>query len=238
MPTELAILLIFVVAMFVQTSTGFGSALISMSFLISMLGPDVAAPLFALSFSSVSIIITYRYRHELKFRNIWRIMLAGLVGVPIGVGIISQWNETITLFIFGSFVCAYAVYSLFGFKPPPTQHKGWQWLTGLLAGMISGAFNTSGPVYIVYGDTQRWQPFEFKGNLQLLFFVNSIMTTTNHFLFGNMTQEIFGLWLYAIPGITIGIGLGLFMDRFIQPEPFRKVVLVLLFMSGVSLLIP
>jgi len=238
MPPEIAIFFIFVVAMFVQTSTGFGSALIAMSFLIGMLGPDIAAPLFALSFSTVSIVITYRYRHDLKIRNIWRIMLAGIVGVPIGVGVISQWDKAIVLFIFGMFISGYALYALLGFKAPRFKHPALQWVVGLLAGMASGAYNTSGPVYIVYGDTQRWQPFEFKGNLQVMFFFNSLFTTINHFLFGNMTQAVFGYWLYAIPGIVIGIALGFTMDRFIKPDPFRKVVQVLLFFIGISLMLP
>lgn len=238
MPIEIAVFFIFVVAMFVQTSAGFGSALIAMSFLISMFGPDIARPLFALSFSSVSIVITYRYRHHLKFKNIWRIMLAGIVGVPIGVRVISQLDPTITLIVFGTFIAGYALYALIGFKAPPLNHQGWQWVAGFIAGMVSGAYNTSGPVYIVYGDTQRWQPFEFKGNLQILFFVNSLFTVANHFVAGNVTQDVLDLWIFAIPGIIVGIALGFLMDRFIKPEPFRKVVLVLLFISGISLIIP
>lgn len=232
-----SIFIIFLTAMFVQTSAGFGSALIAMPFLIAMLGYDVAAPLFALSFSTVAIVITYRYRHELKFRNIWRMMIAGLIAIPIGVGVISQWDETITLFIFGIFIIGYALYSLLGFKAPRLDHKGWQFGLGALAGMISGAYNTSGPVYVIYGDSQGWQPFEFKGNLQLLFFINSLLVTANHFLFGNMTDKVLSLWVYAIPGIVVGIGLGFALDRFIKPEPFRKIVLVILLLVGIRMLI-
>ncbi len=232
-----SIFIIFLTAMFVQTSAGFGSALIAMPFLIAMLGYDVAAPLFALSFSTVSIVITYRYRHELKFKNIWRMMLAGLIAIPIGVGIISQWDETITLFIFGIFIIGYALYALLGFKAPRLEHRGWQFGLGALAGMISGAYNTSGPVYVIYGDSQRWEPFEFKGNLQLLFFVNSLLVTVNHFVFGHMTDKVLSLWVYAIPGIIVGIGLGFALDRFIKPEPFRKVVLVILLLVGIRMLI-
>ena len=237
MPPEITIFFVFVVAMFVQTSTGFGSALIAMSFLISLFGPDVARPLFAISFSSVAIVITYRYRHHLKFKKIWRIMLITIISIPIGVNIIPSLNPTITKAIFGVFVSAYALYSILGFKPARLQSTGWQWVAGIIGGMVSGAFNTSGPVYIVYGDTQGWKPFEFKGNLQALFFTNSLLTTTNHFLAGNITPKVLSLWIYAVPGIIVGISLGFLMDRFIKPEPFRKVVLVLLFLSGISLII-
>jgi len=238
MPPEIAIILIFAVAMFVQTSTGFGSALIAMSFLISLFGYEVAAPLFAISFSTVAIVITYRYRHDLKIKNVWRMMVTGVFGVPIGVLFISQLDSTIILFVFGLIVAGYALYALLGYTPPKLKHTGWQWGLGFLGGMISGAFNTSGPVYIVYGDSQRWQPFEFKGNLQILFFLNSIFTSMNHIAVGNVTQEVLGLWVFAIPGIVIGISAGFLMDRFIKPEPFRKIVQVLLFIIGITMMIP
>lgn len=234
---EIAIFFIFVIAMFVQTSAGFGSALIAMPLMVGLIGTRTAAPLFALSFVCISVVITYRYRHDLQFKNFWRLLLAGLLAIPIGVNIISQWDERVTLFAYGLFVIAYALYALLGFQPPRLKGRHWQFGLGFIAGMVSGAYNTSGPVYVIYGDSQRWSPFEFKGNLQALFFINSIFTTINHFIAGNVTPQVLHLWVYAIPGLIVGIGLGFAMDKYIQPEPFRKVVQVLLLIIGVGLIL-
>ena len=234
---EIAIFLIFAFAMFVQTSAGFGSALIAMPLLASILGAKTATPLFALSYFCVAIIVTYRYRHYLKIKNMWRLSLASLMTVPVGVHIISHWDEHITLFLYGVFIIAYAIYALLGFQPPRLKNPNLQWGFGFLAGMISGAYNTSGPIYVIYGDSQQWNPFEFKGNLQLLFFLNSILSTTNHYLVGNMTDTVFGLLIYAIPGLFVGTLLGFVMDRYIQPAPFRKVVQLMLLVIGIMLVI-
>ena len=234
---ELAIFLIFLIAMFVQTSAGFGSALIAMPLLASFMGTRVSAPLFAISFVTVAVVITFRYRHDLKIKNIWRLILGSLIGVPIGVNVVSTWDEQVTLAIYGAFISAYALYALLGFHPPRLENKNWQWVLSPFAGMMSGAFNTSGPVYVIYGDSQRWSPFEFKGNLQILFFLNSILSTINHILVGNITDEVLALFVFAVPGIIVGTALGFTFDRFINPVIFRKVILVVLLIMGIGLIV-
>ena len=235
--TELAIFSIFLIAMFVQTSAGFGSALVAMPLLTLFLSTRVAAPLYVISFVCISIMITYHYRHDLKIKNIWRLILGSLIGIPIGVNILSTWDEQIILAIYGAFISAYALYALFGFQPPRLENKNWQWLLSPVAGMISGAFNTSGPVYVIYADSQNWSPFEFKGNLQILFFLNSVLTTINHFLIGNVTDEVLGLFVYAVPGIIVGTLLGFAFDKYINPELFRKGILVMLLIMGIGLIL-
>jgi len=234
---EVAIFLIFMLAMFVQTSAGFGSALVAMPLLASFMGTRVSAPLFAISFGCIAIVITYRYRHDLKIENIWRLIIGSLISIPIGVNVISTWDEQVTLAIYGAFISAYALYSLLGFQPPRFENKNWQWVLSPFAGMMSGAFNTSGPVYVIYGDSQRWSPFEFKGNLQILFFLNSILTTTNHILVGNITDEVLALFIFAVPGIIVGTALGFALDKFINPDIFRKVILVMLLVMGIGLIL-
>jgi len=234
---ELAIFFIFVIAIFVQTSAGFGSALIAMPLLVSLLGTRIAAPLFSISFLCIAVMITYRYRHDLKIKNIWRLIIGSLIGIPIGVNVISTWDEHLTLTIYGIFISAYALYALLGFQLPKLKNKSWQWVLSPFAGMMSGAYNTSGPVYVIYGDSQRWSPFEFKGNLQILFFLNSVLTTTNHILIGNITDDVLALLIYAIPGIIIGAILGFAFDKHINPVLFRKAIMIMLFIMGIRLIL-
>ena len=233
---EVAIFFIFAIAMFVQTSVGFGSALIAMPLLAGLLGARIAAPLFAISFACIAVIITYRYRHDLKIKHIWRLILGSLISIPIGVRVISTWDEQVTLSIYGVFIVVYALYTLFGFQPPRLKSRKWQWGLGSLAGMISGAYNSSGPIYVMYGDSQGWSPLEFKGNLQILFFLNSLLTTLNHSLVGNLTDEVFTLFVYAIPGIIVGTALGFAFDKYLNPELFRKIVLIMLLIIGIELM--
>lgn len=234
---EVAIFFIFVIAMFVQTSAGFGSALIAMPLLASLFGTRIAAPLFAISFVCVAVIIVYRYRHDLKIKNIWRLMVGSLVTVPIGVHVVSTWDERLTLSLYGAFMAGYALYALVGLQPPRLQNRNWQWVLSPIAGMMSGAYNSSGPIYVMYGDSQRWSPSEFKGNLQVMFFVNSLLTTTNHILLGNVTDDVLALFIFTIPGIIVGTALGFAFDKFINPELFRKVVLAMLLIMGIGLVI-
>jgi uncharacterized membrane protein YfcA len=222
--------------MLVQSIAGFGSALLGMPLLLLFFPLKVAAPLFVLCSFVVEIIMLAKYRRAILFRNIWRLLLACLIGIPIGVNVIANLDERLMTGLLGAFVLAYAIYSLMGFKAPPLKHVGWQFGLGFIAGMLSGAYNTSGPVYVVYSNSQSWSPAEFKGHIVALFLVGSTGTIISHYLAGNMTSEVIDLFVIALPAALIAVFAGMAMDRFVRPELFRKMVLILLVIIGLNLI--
>jgi uncharacterized membrane protein YfcA len=134
-------------------------------------------------------------------------------------------------------ITGYALYALLKFKLPELRHPSWAYGTGLLAGMLGGAYNTSGPPVIIYGNCRRWQPAEFKSNLQGFFVVNSLFVFIGHALGGNLTPLVWRYYLWSLPVLAVGIILGTSMDRLFNPETFRKIVLWLLVVMGVRLIL-
>lgn len=227
---------IFLFAMLVQSIAGFGSALLGMPLLLMFLPLKVAAPLFALCAFVAEVIMLTRYRHQILFSNIWRLIITCLIGIPIGVNIIANFDERFMTGLLGVFVLCYALYALSGRKPPELKQTRWQYLLGFFAGMLSGAYNTSGPAYVIYGNSQRWSPAEFKGHIQALFIVGSMGTISSHFVAGHMTTQVFELFLIALPAIVIAVFCGMALDGYIRPDLFRKLVLVLLVIIGLNLI--
>jgi uncharacterized protein len=131
----------------------------------------------------------------------------------------------------------YALYALLNLRLPAVRQTGWAYLTGFLAGVLGGAYNTSGPPVIIYGNCRRWEPAEFKSNLQGFFMLNSLAILASHLLARNFTSDIWQYSLAAGPGLIAGIWLGLRLDRRINPATFRKVVLWVLVFLGLSLLL-
>ena len=103
--------------------------------------------------------------------------------------------------------------------------------------MLGGAYNTSGPPVVMYGDAQGWPPAEFKSNLQGFFFVTSLFVIAGHALSGNLTREVWISYLWVLPAIGLGILLGTLLDGRINPALFRKLVLVLLVVMGARMVI-
>lgn len=207
-----------------------------MPILAQALGIKVAAPLFALCALVGEAIMILRHRKSVDFTAIWRLMLAAIIGIPIGIKAASVVPQQITLFVLGLVTAGYALYALIGPKMPELKDRRWAFPFGLVAGVLSGAYNTGGPPYVVYSASQRWEPHEFKANLQSVFIVNSLMVITGHFLNGSMTGEVAHLFTFALPAILAGLGIGFVLERYVSPSMFRTGILVLLLVLGLTLI--
>lgn len=177
-----------------------------------------------------------RYRRSLTIGSVWRLMIATVIAIPIGIFGSPFLDERIMLFLLGLLVFAFAVYALTTPVVPRLQDPRWGFVFGFASGLLSGAFNTGGPPYVIYGTTQGWVPKEFKANLQGVFIAGSLTLIASHFVKGNLTPHVTGLALYAIPSLLAGILLGFSLDRHVNPILFRKGIQVLLLILGLTLI--
>jgi uncharacterized membrane protein YfcA len=224
-------------AVFTQSLSGFGVALVAMALLPSMIGIHVATPLVAVIALVLEIILVYRYRQSLEVHAIWRIVLAALLGTPLGVYLLSNVNENISLTVLGIVITGYAVYALLGLKMPRLDGSAWAYLAGWFGGLLGGAYNTSGPPVILYADCRRWPPDVFKSNLQGYFLISSVAVVASHILNGNLTPQVWNIFWWTIPFILVGLVAGLGLGRWLNPVIFRRLVLVLLIVMGIRLII-
>jgi uncharacterized membrane protein YfcA len=177
-----------------------------------------------------------RFHQSLDVRAIWRVVLAALVGTPLGVYFLSRVDEKISLTILGLVIAGYAVYALLGLRMPQLEKPVWAYLAGLLGGLLGGAYNTSGPPVILYADCRRWPPDVFKSNLQGYFVVSSLAVIASHALNGNITPQVWHLFWWTTPFLLVGLIAGLSLDRWLNPVTFRRIVLALLVVMGIRLM--
>ena len=233
-------LLLFLVALlaaFTQSLTGFGSALVSMAVLPGLIGIRTAAPLVALITVTIDGVLLVRYRQALNLRAIWRLVTALVLGVPLGILVLRRVEERFVLAILGVVIAGYALYALLSPRLPRLEHPAWAYGFGFLAGVLGGAYNTSGPPVVIFGNCQRWPPSEFKGNLQGFFLVNDLLVIAGHALSRNLTALVLRDYLIVLPALIVGLFVGGRLDRRLDPGLFRKIVLVLLVVMGLRLLL-
>ena len=228
--------LIVFLAAFTQSLSGFGLALVSMALLPAVIGIRLATPLVALVAIVIEVVLIIRYRASLEVHAIWKVVLAAVVGTPLGVLFLSRVDERIALTVLGVVIAGYAVYALLGLKLPSLENPLWAYFSGLLGGILGGAYNTSGPPVIVYGDCRRWPPDVFKSNLQGYFIISSLAVAGSHALSGNFSPLVWRTFWWSLPFIGVGLLAGLSLDRWLNSVTFRRVVLVLLVLMGIRLM--
>jgi len=228
--------LIVFLGCFTQSLTGFGVALVTMALLPSLIGLHVATPLVSLIGIVLEAMMLIRYRASLQFKSILGLVVSASAAIPLGVIYFRKLDEGIALFILGLVITMYALYALGGFRLPSLPHSVWAWVFGFFGGLLGGAYNTSGPPAVVYGNCRKWSPQEFKSNLSGYFLVGSMVVVGTHWASGNFTSEVWTKFWSTLPALLLGFLLGQGMDRWLNPETFRKIVLVLLVILGVRLM--
>lgn len=230
-------LMIVFFAGFTQSVAGFGFAMVAMPLLHAVGVPlGIAAPLIALLGLTNRPILIFRYRADLKLEEIWRLSLSAVMMIPIGVWLQGRVSEDLVSGILGVIIITYALVSLWELHISPMNNHLWEWGLGLVSGLLGGAYNISGPTAVVYAVGRRWQPQQFKANLQTFALVISIFVTVSHLVADNYNAAILQNYFLMLPMMLLGIYLGFQLDSRIPPMLFRKGVLLLLIITGLRLL--
>ncbi|MGF1514501.1 MAG: sulfite exporter TauE/SafE family protein [Elainellaceae cyanobacterium] len=232
-----SVALTMLMAVTVQSVVGFGSALISAPILIGLLGIEVAIPLLSVLGITQQSILWALYRQAFNWRAMARLTAASLALVPVGVLLVDYLPERIVLTGLGLTLIGYAAYELAQLQLPKLESPQWGYFFGGVAGILSGAYNIAGPPVILYASCRRWQRDEFKSNLQGYFLINSVLIVLARALQDQLTTKVWLLGLIALPAIAIGSFAGARLSMRLNPDYFRRVVLILLVALGLKLLL-
>lgn len=232
----IAVALVVFVAALVQGLMGFGGALIAMPLLVGLVGIQTATPAFAVVGLAATFLNAFHWRAHVTPRDLVRLVLPALIGIPIGVWLLSRVDDSLITHILGGLIILYAGYSLLGAGLRHIPGNGWAYTAGFASGLLTGAYNTGGPPIIMYASANQWQPERFRGNLQTYFLLSGAIAVASHGFAGHYSPEILRTALLAIPALIIGQSIGVRLCRYIKPEVFRRLVLVFLILLGARLL--
>lgn len=234
---ELWSLAVLFVASLVRATFGFGEALIAMPLLTILLGLEVAAPLLALSSLTLGTIILVRDWRHLEWRGVWRLTLASLIGIPIGMALVDHVDRRVTLTVLAVVVIGFAGSHLLDLRPVRLRSERAAWPFGFFAGILGGAYNTSGPLMVMYGTLREWPRHQFRVMLQGCFMANGLLIALLHGWRGRYTPRVLLLFTASLLVVLATAPLGGWLSRRLHPESFVRLVYGLLLIVGCSLLV-
>jgi len=230
------IALVVFAAALAQGILGFGGALIAMPLLTTLVGIQTATPAFALVSTLATLLNAIRWRDHTTPRDLIQLVVPAVAGIPIGVLALARVDEALVTRSLGAILIAYAAYSLLGRALPPLRSRAWAYAAGFSSGVLSGAFNTGGPPVIVFANARGWSANQFRANLQTYFLLTSLFLVASHALTGHYTPLALHTALIGIPALVVGQSIGARLCRYINPDLFRRLVLLFLLLLGGQLL--
>ena len=218
---------------FMRAAVGFGEALLALPLLSMIMSISTASPVVTLAGVTMSLSLLVVNRESVDFPSARRLIVASLLGIPFGVVLLHMAPERVVKGVLGLGLVGYGVYNLLTPGVPAVHHEKYAWPFGFLAGVLGGAYNTSGPPVVIYGTLRRWSPDHFRATLQCYFLCIYVATLVSHGVARLLTPVVFELFLWALPGIGLGLYVGGKVHRRIPRPVFRRVIFGLLVVIGV-----
>ncbi len=201
-------------------------------------GSDVAKPVLNLVALLVSVYVVIAHFKDIDWKHFLTIIITVGLGFATGylVDMIPMQSK-ILLYIYGSIVILIAILFFFIDFEKINLPKWLMILFLFLGGIIHKLYVSGGPFVVIYALHELKDKNKFRATLSLLWIVlNSVLFTTE------MISGIFTAHTWILFGIGAGVTvLSLVLGALIAPKLSKKVFLkitcVLLFISGVTLLI-
>ena len=231
------IILIVTGSAFVRSFFGFGLALTAMPLLALVTTLQVATPLAAMLGTTIGFLILWRNWREVDVRAAWKLVLSSCVGIPFGLIVLKTAPDALVKGILGVIIMAFGAYSLFQPKLIALGQRNWAYIFGFIAGIMGGAYNTSGPVVILYGTMRRWTPPQFRASMQGYFVPTGTFIFLGHGVSGLWTPWVLQLYLLTLPTVLIAYALGEKYNGRVSADRFEQLLYIILIIIGFLLLI-
>jgi uncharacterized membrane protein YfcA len=224
-------------ASFVQGLAGFGIGLVSLAFLPFLMEPATAVVLMTVYTVVFTVVIFIPLRRDFTLHRMQELVVGTIVATPAGVWLLAGLPPDVLKRLIGLVLLAIVALEWLGLYPARLRGRGWGFGAGVVAGLIGGAVGTPGPPVILYAAAQDWSPRTVKANIQAFLIVNQALILIGYWWAGLLGREVWRLTvLYAAPAV-LGLAAGMVLFTRLDRDRFRRVVFVVLFVSGVALLL-
>jgi uncharacterized membrane protein YfcA len=226
---------------FINGFAGTGTALFSLGFFLSVLDPLAAVAIVAMMSTLTGLQGIYIVRHEL-FSNkarLFRFIIPGLIGVPIGTSLLSYVDAGVLRLIVAGFLIFYGGY--FGFRKalPRFERRTPKAdaTVGLIGGVLGGLASLSGALPTIWLSMRPWPKNETRAVLQPYNVV--ILCTTVLILAwkGAFTASTSLAFAVAFASALLASQIGLHVFQKVSDNQFRRTLIVLCLALGLGLLL-
>lgn len=226
-----------VCAYFVKGLCGFANTLVFSTILSFSTNNVNISPVELVLGLPSNIMISYKERKSVQ----WKVCLplAGLVllGDIPGILLLKNTNTQVIKGIFGFVIIAIGVEMLLREYMGKTKKSQLLLITiGILSGILCGLYGI-GALLAAYMGRVTDNSSSFKGNLCIVFLIDNLFRLVMYGVTGIITLATLKQSVILFPFMALGLFLGMKGSSFLDERKIKKLVIIMLILSGVSLIV-
>ena len=224
-PGVIALVVITLLAAFVNGALGYGFSSLTVPVGLLFFSNRVLNPALVLIEVFINLYVLFINRASIPavWKRVYPILIGLAPGVAIGSYLLASihpgWLKLATYALLLPLILIQAA----GLRWPLKSERlvGVPFGTGL--GFLYSVTTISGPPLALFFNNQGLVKQDFRAGLALIRVAESVLTAIVYFHLGMFTVQSLGIVWTILPGVLVGIPLGAFLIRRLDPETFRRV---------------
>jgi uncharacterized membrane protein YfcA len=224
---------------FVQGLSGSFFSMTAMSVWAWLVEPQLAAPLGVVCSLFGQLTTLGAARQGFSLRRVVPLVIGGAIGVPLGVAILPHVDQTAFRAVLGIFLVLWCPLMLFSARLPRAEgeHRLADGTFGLMGGVMGGLGGLAGAMPSLWSLQRDWDKDLRRSVVQCFNLAMHVLTVTVYLGSGLITRQDAPWFAVAVLAMAVPSFLGTRLYARISDLQFRRLVLFLLFASGIALLI-
>ena len=181
----------------------------------------------------------WKLRHALSWRKVAPFIAGGAIGVPIGATLLTYINPSYLRTGVGVLLVLYSAYGLArpAFKPLQSRAAADVGI-GFLNGLLGGLTGLTGIIVTLWCQLRGWPKDVQRTVFQPVNLAAIVIGLVSLSIAGAVTAETVKLYLLGLPVLLAGLWAGFRLYGKLDEAAFRKLLLLLLLASGLTLIVP
>jgi uncharacterized protein len=217
-------------------AAGFAFALAASALWLQVLDPLHATFLVAACGTILHLGIIWRIRASVDPRRLAPFIVAGILGVPIGIYVLTRVDQHVIKIALGAFLIVYGLHAPLTPQLPKIAHGGRaaDAAVGFLSGILGGLGGYSGVLPTIWTQLRGWPREAARGVYQPFILAMQVATLiAAGFVTFDPTSLV--LIVAALPALLAGAWLGWLAFGRLDEHRFRQVLAVMIAVSGAML---
>lgn len=243
LPLDATALTLFLAAAFVGGVTtglaGFAMGLVVSGIWLHVLTPVQTTALIVGYGLFVQAHGVWTFRRSVILRRVVPLIVGGALGVPLGIVLLSHLDPASVRRAVGVLLVAYSLYGMLQPKLTPLPATiAADAAVGFFNGILGGMTGLAGPIVVIWCQLTGVPRHAQRAIFQPVILAAFAMTAIGLGIDGEITRDVVILFVLGLVPVAVGIWLGVHLYGRLDEAGFRRVILWLLFLSGVVLLVP